>query len=89
MAEIAQVQDPIINYAKSQGWLVRRVQWIGRHGAPDALFMREGRVIFMEFKDLGKPAKLHQERERKRIIDHGIEAYVVDSEEQGIAILNS
>lgn len=87
MGEIEGVQTPVIAWAEREGWLVRRLQYIGRRGAPDALFARNGVVLLIEFKKRGADLRVQQERERKRFADVGVHVYKVDTQEQGIDIL--
>lgn len=88
MAEISDVQSPIVSYAKQNGWLVRRVQWIGRHGAPDLLCLKGGVHVWIEAKREGKDAEIHQAREHKRMRNKGALVYVVDRAEDGYRILD-
>ncbi|WP_292234531.1 hypothetical protein [Mesorhizobium sp.] len=88
MAEIPHVQTPVTNYARSLGWRARRMQYIGRHGCPDSWFFKGGRVIVIEFKDLGEPPKLHQVREIKRLRESGIAVHVIDTPEAGYALFD-
>ncbi|TIW05340.1 MAG: hypothetical protein E5V74_03355 [Mesorhizobium sp.] len=82
------VQTPVTNYARSRGWLARRVQYIGRHGAPDTWFVKGGRWIIVEFKNLDEPPKIHQTREHKRLRAHGAEVHVIDNVEDGCALFD-
>lgn len=69
------IEAKAIKFAQSNGWLVRKLKWSGRRGAPDRLFIKSGVVIFGEFKQPKKDATVQQGREHKRLRDHG--AYVV------------
>ena len=86
MAEIPVVQNPVTEYARRNGWLARRMSYIGRHGCPDTWFAKAGRVIVVEFKDRGKPLQLHQEREIKRLRKAGLTVHVIDNAEAGYAL---
>lgn len=88
MAEISDVQSPIVSYAKQNDWFVRRVQWIGRHGAPDLVLIKGGVTVWIEAKREGKDAELHQAREHKRMRKRGALVYVVDRAEDGYRILD-
>lgn len=77
--------------AQALGWLVRKIKWIGRRGAPDNIFGRafdepcphcgaHGRVILIEFKREGKEPKGQQAREIERLRAAGFEVYVIDNE---------
>ncbi len=85
------IESPMENYvvsrAKAEGWLVRKVRWIGRRNAPDRLYIKAGRVVFLEHKATGKDARVGQQRELERLQAAGVEAYVVDSISQACRIL--
>ena len=81
------IEDPICTWAEDDGWLVRKLTYPGRDGAPDRMFIKGGRVVFIEFKDTGKPLAPLQARERKRLLAAGAEAYMVDTRAQACKIL--
>lgn len=85
--EKADVELPVIDFAKRNGWFyVRKVKWIGKVGAPDRLFVKNGRHIWVEFKAPGGPLRPTQEREHRRMRRHGMEVYVIDNPEDGYAL---
>lgn len=56
--------------AKANGWYTRKWSSPSSRGVPDRIFIKEGRVVFIEFKAPGNtPTKL-QEHEMSLIIDH-------------------
>jgi hypothetical protein len=81
------VEKSVVGVAENDGWLSRKCQWIGRRGAPDRLFAKNGRFLFIEFKDRGEEPDIHQEREIKRMREAGIEVHVVDNIRDGLKIL--
>ena len=89
MAE-AYVENTVSGYAVSLGWRHRKVKWVGRDGAPDRLYFRKGdRPFFIEYKDEGEPVKPHQAREHKELREQGVEVFVVDNVEDGMAIFDA
>lgn len=88
MGEIRDVQEPVTVYAQRQGWLARRMQYIGRNGCPDTWFFKRGRVIICEWKDLGKIASLQQSLEHGRLRASGMEVHVIDNIEDGCALFD-
>ena len=72
---------------KALGGEVRKVQWVGRRGAPDRLVMlpREAYVdgahccLWVELKAPGEKAKPHQAREHERMRKMGQHVEVIDS----------
>lgn len=88
MAEIPHVQNPVIDHGKANGWFVRRTQWIGRVGCPDAVFAKAGVTIWIEFKDDRKSANPLQAREHKRMRDAGMNVHVIDNAVAGRKLLD-
>lgn len=81
----SRIEQKVQEFAEANGWLVRKLKWIGRRAAPDRLYIRAGRVVFAEFKQKGKLPDPLQAREHKRMREHGAEVVVIDSIEQGEA----
>ena len=81
------VVSPVAHRAEALGWFPRKLAWRGRDGAPDYLFIKDGRVVFIEFKDRGKKARLNQSREHDRMRAAGAEVHVVDNVYDGLKIL--
>lgn len=73
------IEKEVVRLAEADGWFVRKLQWIGRRGAPDRLFVKAGRVVFIEFKAPGKPLQQLQVNERRRLTEHGAEAHYCDN----------
>lgn len=74
---------------KELGGEVRKVQWIGRRGAPDRLVMLPAKycykelmnepTIWVELKAPGEKVKPHQAREHARMRAMGQRVEVIDS----------
>lgn len=88
MAEIPHIQNPVTEYARSQGWRARRMQYIGRRGCPDSWFFKDRRIIIVEFKELDGELNMLQEREIKRLRECGLEVYVINNVEDGCALFD-
>ena len=83
------IEAYLVRQARAAGGEVRKVQWIGRHGAPDRLLMlpvgiRAGRyggvrTIWVELKAPGKKASAQQQREHTRMATMGQIVVVIDS----------
>lgn len=79
----SQIEKALVKAAIAAGGEVRKVQWIGRRGAPDRVVMLpEGVMWWIELKAPGKKAEPHQLREHKRMRALGQIVFVVDSLEQ-------
>lgn len=72
------LEDKAIKLAQSRGWLVRKVKWLGRRGAPDRVFIKHGITIWVEFKQLNKDLRVQQNREVTRMRDHGAHVVRID-----------
>jgi hypothetical protein len=81
MALEAGLELTIVDEAEADGWFVRKVQWPGRKGAPDRVFIKGGRTVWIEFKrpdGKGHLARI-QARNRDDMIAAGAEVYVVET----------
>ncbi len=72
------VEDYLKERVHAHGGEVRKLQWIGRRGAPDRLVMLEG-PHFIEMKRPGEVPEPHQDREHGRMRKHGLQVWVLDS----------
>lgn len=86
------IEDYLVNRVKAMGGEVRKVQWIGRRGAPDRLVMLPGggvrglsqetqrpSTIWVELKAPGKKPTSLQLREHDRMREMGQRVVVIDS----------
>lgn len=72
------VENYLRRVAKKHGWEVRKLQWVGRRGAPDRLLMAEGaRLVFVETKAPQGRLEPHQEREHRRLRKLGFRVAVL------------
>lgn len=90
------IEKYLVKRVKALGGEVRKVQWIGRRGAPDRLVMLPdpgpGKAVFnnawwVELKAPGVKPETHQVREHKRMRDMGQRVVVIDSIEGVDALL--
>lgn len=79
----SRIEQFLVYHVKRLGGEVRKVEWIGRRGAPDRCVMLPGAalgtVIWVELKATGKKAEPHQVREHARMRKMGQHVEVVDS----------
>lgn len=76
------IEDYLVRRARELGGEVRKVQWIGRRGAPDRVVFRPGPAVWIEIKAPGEKVKPHQAREHARMRSMGQRVEVVDSLER-------
>lgn len=86
----SQIEKHLVKRVKELGGECRKVQFIGRRGAPDRLVMlpltplssgkaHEGRTIWVELKAPGVKSEPHQLREHERMRKMGQRVVVIDS----------
>jgi hypothetical protein len=84
----SQIEDHLVKRVKELGGEVRKVQWIGRLGAPDRLVMLPcllanqlflSTTIWVELKAPGQKARPSQVREHERMRAMGQRVVVIDS----------
>lgn len=73
------IEQYLVKQVKALGGEVRKVRWVGRHGAPDRLVMLPGRALWVELKAPGQKPRPHQLREHARMRVMGQHVEVVDS----------
>lgn len=81
------VEIPTVKRAEKDGWFARKVEWPGRIGAPDRVFIRAGRTVWIEFKAPGKVPRRSQTLEHDRMREAGAEVYVADSVDKAMRYL--
>jgi hypothetical protein len=82
-------EQKVVSFAESKGFMVLKLNVLGRRGWPDRMFVYKGKVFFIEFKRAGEtPAKLQQEI-HARIRSHNVDVYVVDNWADGSDIIRN
>ncbi len=83
-----EIEKKVKDYAKSKGWLTYK--WVSpqNRGVPDSIFIKDGNVVFIEFKAPGKkPTKL-QQKTIDAMLAQDCFVYVADSVEGATAVLD-
>ena len=84
------VESLVIAWAEDHGWLCAKLQWIGQTGWPDRTFIKNGKVVFVEFKrpkgGVRAPKQLHWHRQLRK---HGATAVFISTVEEGIELLKT
>jgi len=83
----AAIESYVVETAKKAGWFSRKVQWTGRRNAPDRLFAKAGRVLFIEFKSPGEKPREGQRREIAEMQKAGMEVHVCDDPISAFSVL--
>ena len=85
----SKIENVVCKYAKSKGWLVYKFVSPGNRGVPDRVMLRNGVIIFVEFKAAGKQPNKLQHNVINRIRKAGFKVYIVDSIDIGKKTLSS
>lgn len=83
----ADVEGAVTEWAEQNGFLSRKIKYIGRHGCRDRDFYGFGHIVPIEFKRPGKTAAIHQARERDRLAAAGVQIHIIDNIDAGVALL--
>lgn len=74
------VESKCSRYAETRGWFEIKVEKASKRGFPDHIFVRKGRVVFVEFKrDENEEPVPQQLKRHKELREHGAEVLVVNS----------
>ena len=63
------LEERVQKQAKKHGYTVYKVQFIGTRAAPDRVFGRNGRAVFIEFKRLDKEPTAQQVKRHKELCE--------------------
>lgn len=81
------IESEIVDFAEVRGWWSTKYVAPARRGVPDRIFIRRGRVVFIEVKKLDETARLQQEAVHRTMRAHGAEVHVIDNIEDARRIL--
>jgi hypothetical protein len=65
--------------ARANGWVVEKIMRTGRSGFPDRIYIKNGRVVFIEFKRPKGRTTKQQLHRHKELRDAGAEVRIVYS----------
>ena len=84
------IETKICNYAKERGFLTPKVTVASERGWPDRLFIDpDGWMVFIEFKQEGKPLQPIQEYRCEQLTKRNISVIVIDNIEVGKEYVDS
>ena len=83
------IESSVNRYAKSKGWLVYKFVSPNNRGVPDRMYIKDGKMFFIEFKAPGKKLSPLQRTHRLQIQDQGFMVFVVSSVEQGKCVFDA
>jgi hypothetical protein len=73
-----EIESIVCKYAEQQGWLQYKFTSPSNRGVPDRLFLKNGKIIFIEFKAPGKKLTRLQNHIIKKIRLQGFTTEVID-----------
>lgn len=74
-------------YADRRGWWHCKFTSPGTPSVPDRIYIRRGRVVFIEWKRPGEEPTVKQYKRHREMREHGAEVHWVDSLEAAMEIL--
>lgn len=81
------IEKAVCDHARANGCMVVKLAGPNQKGQPDRMFLKQGRVLFMEFKAVGKKPTALQERWLRDLWAQRFAAVYVDSVSAGISAL--
>jgi hypothetical protein len=83
----SELENDAVKLARKRGWFSRKYRAAGRRSQPDRIFIRSGRVFWVEFKRLGNEPTTAQWEEIKAMLGAGADVIWLDSIEDFRACL--
>lgn len=84
------IEEIVAAWAENNGWVVRKMKYIGRRGAADRFFFGYGQIVMIEFKRPGDGRLSEgQVQEHRRLAKVGCPVHVFDTTDGAIAFLRS
>lgn len=81
------LEEYVCELAEADGWVVRKLKWIGRRNGMDRFFLKNGRIVLVEFKRPGEEPRPGQAREIELFKQNGAEVYAVDNPMTALRLL--
>ena len=82
------IEQAVCAYAKIKGCLTLKLSGQNQKGQPDRMFLRDGRVMFIEFKAPGKRPTALQARWLERLADQDFYAAFCDDIDVGKSFID-
>ena len=74
-----EIEDECVAIAEADGWLVRKMAYVGRRGCRDRDFYKDGVLLMVEFKAPGEKPRKDQAEEHKVLKANGFDVHVIDN----------
>lgn len=86
MASESKLQKKIIKDLELHGWYVVKFVLTNKAGIPDTICCKNGRAVWIEFKDKGRKAEPLQEHRHKELRAQGFLVFVIDTWEDYVLV---
>lgn len=83
------VEGKVVTWSKANGWLAFKFSSPSLRGVPDRLFIKDGLVVFIEFKAPGKKPTPLQAATLAKLTKFGARVAVFDNPDAAIAWLQA
>jgi len=85
----SEIEKKVCAYAKNKGWLVYKFVSPSNRGVPDRIWLKNGVILFVEFKATNKVLTKLQTKTICNIAGQGFLVYVIDSVSKGKSLVDS
>ena len=82
------IEQGVVKYAKEKGFLAYKFTSPSNRGVPDRIFIKNGKLFFIEFKTPGKKLSKFQEQVIKKLYLEGFKTYLVSNIAHGKNLIN-
>lgn len=83
------IEKAVCDHARKNGCMVMKLAGPNQKGQPDRMFLKNGRVLFLEFKAPGKLPTALQCKWMAQLREQGFHAYACDSVVNGVFNIDS
>jgi len=82
-----EIEWAVVCAARAAGWFVAKLDFVETRGAPDRMFIKDGRVVFIEFKRPGGRLSGIQKKMIRQLEAVGAEVHVAYSTPEAMRVL--
>ena len=75
----SKIEKQCVNWAKDNGWLSFKFVSPCNRGVPDRMFLKQGKTVFVEFKQPGGKISTLQRRQIERLRAWDFKVFIIDS----------
>lgn len=83
------IEQAVVNYAKKLGFLTFKFSSPSNRGVPDRIFIKKGKIFFIEFKKPNGKLRKLQEHVISSFLAEKVDVYVIDDIEKGKKIIEN